>query len=382
MLKTVGLFAGIGGFEEGLRKAGFEFGTVCEVDEYARSVLRERFPGLRVLKDVREVKKLPHVDLVTAGFPCQDLSQAGRVRGMRGSESRLVKEVFRLVSGCRKPPRWLLLENVPFMLSLRKGRAMYYVTKHLEDLGYTWAYRVIDTRAFGLPQRRKRVLILASRQDDPRAVLLSRDAGEPAFDEESAKAFGFYWTEGNTGVGWAVDAVPALKTGSGLSIASPPAIWFPKKRLLVLPDIRDAERLQGFEAGWTRTPKIINGSSRQRWRLVGNAIPVPMAKWIAESLTKPIDYDAGEDVRRYNGEPWTMAGWGHKGKKFAADVSSWPVRRKYKSLHDFLKYEPTPLSAKATAGFLSRARASNLNFHTEFLKDVAFHLRRMKKAET
>src|SRR5205823_9371065 len=117
---------------------------------------------------------------------------------------------FRLAS--KSDIRWLLLENVPFMLQLDRGRAMRFLTRSLEELGFQWAYRVIDTRAFGLPQRRKRVILLASRTEDPREALFAGDRGEPneptSFDD---LACGFYWTEGTRGLGWAVDAIPTLK---------------------------------------------------------------------------------------------------------------------------------------------------------------------------
>src|SRR5262249_21420886 len=148
-------------------------------------------------------------------------------------------------------PRWLLLENVPFMLQLQRGRAMRYLVDELEALGFTWAYRVVDARAFGIPQRRKRVLLLASRSDDPRPPLFGTDAGEQAVSFSGKELFGFYWTEGLRGLGWAVDAIPTLKGGSGLGIPSPPAIWDPLDGSITTPDIADAERLQGFVAGWT-----------------------------------------------------------------------------------------------------------------------------------
>ena len=97
--------------------------------------------------------------MVSAGFPCQDLSQAGRTAGIPGEGSGLVREVFRL-SGSNPATGRVLLENVPFMLQLERGRAMRLLTESLER-GYPWAYRIIDSRAFGVPQRRERVVVLA-----------------------------------------------------------------------------------------------------------------------------------------------------------------------------------------------------------------------------
>src|SRR6202044_1167011 len=102
----------------------------------------------------------------------------------------------------------------PFMLQLDRGKAMRHLTEMLGALGYRWAYRVVDARAFGLPQRRHRVLMLASRSEDPRPVLFGQDAGAPAEPEGIDYPCGFYWTEGIRGLGWAIDAVPTIKGGS------------------------------------------------------------------------------------------------------------------------------------------------------------------------
>jgi DNA (cytosine-5)-methyltransferase 1 len=162
---AVGLFAGIGGIELGLEQSHYQTELLCEIDAGAQRVLKKRFAGIPIETDVRHIKRLPKVDVVAAGFPCQDLSQAGRTAGIRGSQSSVVAEVFRLLGDTRNGPRWLLLENVPFMLQLERGKAMRYLVDRLEELGFTWAYRIVDTRAFGLPQRRQRVILVASRSD-------------------------------------------------------------------------------------------------------------------------------------------------------------------------------------------------------------------------
>ena len=214
--------------------------------------------------------------MVAAGFPCQDLSQAGRTAGIGGSNSNLVAEVFRLLDSASHGPRLLLLENVPFMLQLERGRAMRYLVDELEKRRYQWANRIVDTRAFGLPQRRQRVILLASKTEDVRSILFSHDAGPQYVDFSGNEWCGFYWTEGLRGLGWAVDAVPTLKGGSSIGIPSPPAMWDPKQHVFMKPEIRDTERLQGFPADWT-LPALDGGRVRSghRWKLVGNAVSVP-----------------------------------------------------------------------------------------------------------
>jgi DNA (cytosine-5)-methyltransferase 1 len=377
-LRVAGLFAGIGGIEVGLHAAGHETTLLCEWDEAARRVLSERFPGIPLHGDIAQVETLPEVDLVAAGFPCQDLSQAGRTVGITGSRSGLVGHVFRLLDRAEHEPSWLLLENVSFMLQLERGEAMRWLTSELEERGYTWAYRVVDTRAFGLPQRRQRVLLLASRTEDPRPVLLAQDRGEAEIGDRAALACGFYWTEGTRGLGWAVDAIPTLKGGSTLGIPSAPAIWRPGTGRLVTPELRDAERLQGFPVDWTVSadePPIRRRS--HRWKLVGNAVSVPVAEWLGDRLGCGGSYDNSRDEEMAADARWPRAAWGRKGERFIVDVSMWPVAYERPHLHDFLEFETNSLSARATAGFLSRVARSTLRVPEDLICEAETHLEAM-----
>jgi DNA (cytosine-5)-methyltransferase 1 len=375
-LSVAGLFAGIGGIEQGMHEAGHETVLLCEVDDAASAVLHARFPDTHVfIRDVRDVTELADADVVTAGFPCQDLSQAGRTAGIRGKQSSLVDEVFRLLKDKANTPTWLLLENVPFMLQLDRGRAMRHLTRELGALGYRWAYRVVDARSFGLPQRRRRVLLLASQTEDPRPVLFEEDAGEAHRVLLEDSICGFYWTEGLRGLGWAVDALPTLKGGSGLGIPSPPAMW-KKSHLMPLhtPDIRDAERLQGFPADWTSAASEARGRGA-RWKLVGNAVTVPVARWMGERLGG--SHSAWQAHRLERDEVkrrWPSAAWGEADRAFAAPVSMWPRQDLYIRLGDFLQYATVPLSHRAAAGFYERTQRSGLNFVDGFLDAVRCHL--------
>jgi DNA (cytosine-5)-methyltransferase 1 len=125
--RVAGLFAGIGGVELGLHRGlGREVETelLCEWWGPAKAVLATRFPGVEVHPDVRELGDLPaNVNLVTAGFPCTDLSQAGRTAGITGQASGLVVHVFQALAAAqaRGTSPMLLIENVPNMLALDKG---------------------------------------------------------------------------------------------------------------------------------------------------------------------------------------------------------------------------------------------------------------------
>lgn len=378
-LRAVGLFAGIGGIEVGLHRAGHSTELLCEIEDAAAAVLRTRFPMTPLARDILTLDALPECDLVAGGFPCQDLSQAGRTAGINGRNSGLVKRVFELLEQAAPSPRWLLLENVPFMLQLDRGDAMRFLARRLGELGYRWAYRVVDARAFGLPQRRQRVILLASQTEDPREILFYGDAGEPKTSDHRGLACGFYWTEGVRGLGWAVDGVPTLKGGSTIGIPSPPAIWMPGGRI-VTPDIRDAERMQGFESDWTApAAELGRRGERHRWKLVGNAVSVPVAEWVGRRLRNPRPYDDSLHEEVPAGSPWPRAAWGDESGTYRVAVSAWPVRIPYQSLASFLRYPVKPLSERASAGFLSRTSESTLRFPEGLLDAVEAHLRLIRE---
>lgn len=375
-LTVAGLFAGIGGIELGLQEAGHRTVLLSEIDSGAQRVLSKHLLNVPIVGDVRELISLPPCDLVAAGFPCQDLSQAGRTAGISGAKSGVVQEVFRLIS--RDPPRWLLLENVPFMLQLDRGAAMRHLTTSLEALGFDWAYRIVDSRSFGIPQRRQRVIMLASPTEDPRAVLFAGSEDEPRFAAVEGAACGFYWTEGVRGLGWAVDAVPTLKGGSTIGIPSPPAILMPDG-FVGLPTLSDAERLQGFPAGWTEPAGgVTRRSEGTRWKLVGNAVNTRVAHWIGRRLNDPVTYDDSEDRTLVEGESWPRAAAGIRGRIKVAPLSVWPERCDYSHLADFLVDRPVPLSLRAAEGFLTRTRRSTLNFPPHLLQSLEAHVRAIR----
>jgi DNA (cytosine-5)-methyltransferase 1 len=380
--QVAGLFAGIGGIELGLHRSGHRTLLLCEKEAAAISVLKDRFPKVRIDEDVAQLESLPDkTTLLTAGFPCQDLSQAGRTAGIHGKNSGLVQHVFRLLRkriAAGKPAPWVLLENVSFMLRLTRGAAFLHVVEELESLGYRWAYRVVDSRAFGLPQRRQRVYLLACRGDagDPRAVLFADESGPPDQEPHHGRACGFYWTEGIRGLGWAVEAVPTLKGGSTIGISSPPAIWLPNAaegQQIVTPDVRDGERLQGFPADWTRAAS--DGRLGVRWKLVGNAVTVDVSAWIGERMTAPGSYDASDDEPLPKTSKWPNAAWCFEpGQRYASSISAWPRRTSAPSLTKFLQHQTKPLSQRATAGFFARTQVSSLRFPEGFLEAVESHL--------
>ncbi len=382
-VKVAGLFAGIGGIELGFRRAwgtALDTQLLCESWEPAQKVLSAQFEGVPLHPDVQELRDLPAgVDVLAAGFPCTDLSQAGRTAGIEGANSGLVAHVFEALRlaeqrGHRLP--WLFVENVPNMLALDKGKAMAYLVRELESLGYRWAYRVVDSRFTGVPQRRRRVLMLASKTEDPRAVLFSEDAEAFTANGLREDAFGFYWTEGRTGLGWAQDAIPTLKGGSSIGIPSPPAVWLPGEepgRRIVTPCIEDAEALQGFDRGWTAPADDSGKRNGPRWKLTGNAVTVGVAQWVAERLVAPGHFEA-ESTAWAGPASWPTAAWGERGKVWTVAVSEFPRLAPYTHLTDLMDIKAArPLSARASAGFWRRLQTSNLGKHPGFREAIAEH---------
>ncbi len=191
-MNHLGLFSGIGGFEEAFRRAGANLIAACEIDQQAQKVLRRHFPGTRIINDVKAIKKdtfggIP-IDLITGGFPCQDLSVAGCRKGLDGERSGLWFEYLRIIDLFR--PRWVEIENVPGLLSSNGGEDFAVILRGLVELGYGVAWRVFDSQFDGVAQRRERVFIVASlgtascaevlfeREGGARDYPPSREAGE------------------------------------------------------------------------------------------------------------------------------------------------------------------------------------------------------------
>lgn len=377
---VAGLFAGIGGIEKGLARAGGAAELLCESWEPAEAVLRQHFRDVPLVGDIRDLQSLPAVDVVTAGFPCTDLSQAGRMSGIEGEASGLVAEVFRLLRRTRVPV--LVLENVRNMLVLDRGAAMRYLIDELETLGYRWAYRLVDSRFTGVAQRRQRVILVAALELDPRAVLFADDAGEPDECRYFDDLFGFYWTEGLRGLGWAKDAVPTLKGGSTIGIPSPPAVWARDNTLgsrLVTPSVEEAEVLQGFPRGWTSPADEVSNRRGTRWKLVGNAVTVGVSEWVGRRLREPGEPILDGAPKKAN-DRWPTAAFGSDGKVWGVEVSMWPTHEPYQHLSDVVAVDrATPVSARGANGFLTRAERGNLRFADGFLDDVAEHVAFMKR---
>ena len=236
------MFAGIGGFRSGLSKFGDFFVPIgfCEIDPYARRAYEAIYDtkGELFFEDARKIvpEELPDIDLICGGFPCQSFSIAGKRGGFEDARGTLFFEIARIARV--KRPKYLLLENVPGLLSHDSGRTFATILGTLSELGYDVAWQVLNSADFGVPQSRKRVFlvcclgeectgeILSFTDSNPKTIVqkLGGRQGDRIYGQEglsctlTSSAGGF---AGNTGL-YSVGQLPIKSfTKSGYQIAEP-----------------------------------------------------------------------------------------------------------------------------------------------------------------
>lgn len=297
--------------------------------EWRRQVLAARWPGVPIYDDVRAVGVEPAAgtpddgrgasgdgagwlhsgavpDLLCGGFPCQDLSVAGKRAGLAGDRSGLFFEFARIIDLVR--PRWVLLENVPGLLSSQGGRDFGTVLGTLADLGYGLGWRVLDSRFFGVPQRRRRVFIVGARADgDPATAARragevlavgSRCPGHPPTGSQTGEdvtaASPISTLTSHKAGGWRVGADEA----AGGQLVAPVSYALNAKRgnrddgesetfIPATSGVRrltpvECERLQGLPDNWTRLDDKTPDS--RRYSALGDAVTANVAEWIGGRL--------------------------------------------------------------------------------------------------
>lgn len=166
-MKVLDLFSGIGGFSLGLERAGMETVAFCEIEPFCQKVLKKHWLNVPIYEDVtkltREVLEedgIRTIDIITGGFPCQDLSSAGQRKGIvEGKRSSLWGEVKRLISELR--PKYAIMENVTNLLAGESGAWFGKLLADLDSVGYNAEWHCIRASAIGLPHERDRVWIIA-----------------------------------------------------------------------------------------------------------------------------------------------------------------------------------------------------------------------------
>jgi DNA (cytosine-5)-methyltransferase 1 len=228
---AVSLFAGVGGFDLALQRNGVKVVASVEIDKKCQEILARHFPESTIFGDIMEVTGeqliaagfIPERGIITGGFPCQDLSVAGKRAGLGGARSGLFWQICRLLDETRAQN--FILENVPGLLSSNNGKDMACVLEALVERGYRIAYRVLDAQHFGVPQRRRRVFIVGCLRDtgrSPEEILAIAEgrAGHIAKSEQKRKdtagavATGF--REGSFGTFVDANASATLKASGGV----------------------------------------------------------------------------------------------------------------------------------------------------------------------
>jgi DNA (cytosine-5)-methyltransferase 1 len=333
------LFSGIGGFDLGFERAGMRVSWQVELDPYCRAVLARHFPAAARFEDVCGVgaRNLDPVDLVCGGFPCQDLSAAGRGAGIDGARSGLWSEFARIV--CELRPRYVVVENVPALLTGKGKRwergPIGRVLGDLAEARYDAEWACLSAREFGAPHLRKRVWIVAYPTRDAEA----RPAPEPRPERQRARTGGERSREAvladadrdgrtqglllGTGIRQRARSSDPLRGGAGTTVADPdqwrgprgPAAARSRGAGGVLPDAEGAGRkargADGLGEGqpaegpscagwWAAEPavgRVAHGVPNRVDRLaaLGNALVPQIAEWIGRRI---LDYEraAGREL--------------------------------------------------------------------------------------
>ena len=207
-----------------MQRQGVKVVASVEIDKKCNEVLAKHFPEATQFTDVTTVKGEdlinagfnPSKGIITGGFPCQDLSVAGKRAGLAGERSGLFWEIARLVEETQT--EYFIIENVPGLLTSNKGKDFGVVIGTMADIGYSLAWRVLDAQHFGVPQRRRRVFIVGRRSDNstsPAEILFKSDGlrRDPSTSQQAGKSIARSSDQSVTGTG-------KVFLGSGKDIAN------------------------------------------------------------------------------------------------------------------------------------------------------------------
>ena len=205
-MRVLDLFAGIGGFSLGLEKAGMETVAFCEIDKYAQKVLKKNWPRVPIYEDVRQITANRLVsdgircDVITGGFPCQDISVAGNQVGIEGERSGLWTECARLLGDIR--PKYAIFENVPNLLNGGDGNWFKRVLWDISQVGYDAEWNCVRASDIGAPHRRERIWIVCYPNSDNKS-------GQPVNAE---KIFTPFFPNSNSKSNWGREKLATNKT--------------------------------------------------------------------------------------------------------------------------------------------------------------------------
>jgi DNA (cytosine-5)-methyltransferase 1 len=360
-MKYISLFSGIGGLES----TKYAPILCCEKDEACISVLEKRLGDVITHPDVSTLHP-PKADVVTGGWPCQDISIAGRQKGLAGDRSGLFYQLLRIAREAKA--HTIVAENVPNLIRMKGGRVFCEVLHAFEEAKFPIvAWRTINAREFGLPQERRRVFIIATK--DPS---IARALHRP-FDHNSSTTWqtqplcnGFYWTAGSRSICYSKGYVPTLKVGSGLSIPAPPAIHFDGCVRKVTAE--ETLRLQGFDP-----VDFQEVAEKDIYRMTGNAVAAPIGSFVMDSVETPSLND-----HLNKGLNFGPSGIFQDDKFYEVIHEPTPLAT---NLHTYIDTnDRSPLSSRAAAGLLKRLLRSGTPCPPD-LKSLLFELSEERVAE-
>lgn len=313
-MKVNSFFAGIGGFDLGFERQGFNNSFICENNPFCNKVLAARWPDVPKTGDINEVdpSAIPDADVWCGGFPCQDISVArGSMSrlGLKGSRSGLFHRFAELIS--ERNPNVVLIENVAGLFNSNNGDDFAVILSTLNDLGYGVAWRLLNSRYFGVPQSRPRVYLCCWKGQPGKALSAMFEDGVPS---KPAGARSSFITESTPKgkyprvpvTGYCLAATSGRHTGTDWS-RTYVTCFEGVRRLTPI----ECERLQGFPDNWTNVEGDNEDSDSHRYAAIGNAVSVPVIEWIAGRIKANYhdDFkDSIEDVveahKCFSGSSW------------------------------------------------------------------------------
>lgn len=295
LLSYADLFCGIGGFHAASRHFGLTCVFACDIDTEARKSYEHNW-HVTAQGDITEISsdEIPDHDILFAGFPCQPFSIIGKGDALDDPRGALYKEIIRVAEA--KRPEAIVLENVKQIVSIRKGSVLSSIREDLVKLGYYFDHRILNALDYGIPQKRERVIMVATRRNlaefewpdgnidmSPLASILEKNPDPKHAVSERIKVSRHLahqsnykpavWHENKSGNISSYPYSCALRAG-----ASHNYLLVDGERRLTP---REMLRLQGFPD----TFKIICSDSQTR-KQAGNAVPVPMIKAVLDSLLR------------------------------------------------------------------------------------------------
>jgi DNA (cytosine-5)-methyltransferase 1 len=289
-IHVASFFAGIGGFDLGFERAGAKVVFQCEIDKFCRQVLKKHWPQVELAGDIKmvEPKEIPKsANVWTGGFPCQDVSLAnqGKRKGLEGERTGLFFEFIRLVE--RNRPSWIVLENVPGLLNSNNGEDFRTILNTLGELGYGVAWRILDAKYFGTPQRRRRVYIVASYRSLRAAEVLFEPGASQEVHRASLGERDLSTSRFATGIGKSTVYSIQHATIGRKPEAGPQAKGFRNDGETYTLDSRGSADVVCKTNDAFRVREASGFSERvdsARHRAIGNAVCVPVVEWIAKRI--------------------------------------------------------------------------------------------------